>query len=1123
MAFPQLERNRSSASIASKRDSMLSYNPAFEHTRSRRTSMPANLIQTRHQSMVMSSGSSTLRVKENKAANRLSVASFSSIESVAEEEDENGETVSASHAKVSGLSRRPRAVSRRTASPPASRPPSMARPVNPSRYSLPTSPYHGGYQSFSVALGDRLNGSKPSSPLSMTFDEAGEQKGERVEPGAEDRARREERRWRIAEELKETEKAYVQVLEEIDALYYQPLIAALPAVDPSARRSVSTRYSSAGPPASRSSSPTVSPRASVYVSPSIFASPRSRTSTRDSVDSTHSSPSTAPSTPPTPSGPTGPILNRREINEVFSNFTDVLNLSHVMLLAVDEAVPARPSKPVPVTLSPRSSASPLTASPDVLSKPASALVAGLAGSSSAESQVGELSTSAETTASSTGPVTPGNDGSPSPAPGSRARTTSTRTRQRSQAAAPPVRLGKALLPILPFLKQYSLFVANFSGSLARLSSLEAAPSAPVSPVGANGAPGSTNDDRTRWQAFAAEAQKKRVDANGTGSGKIGLGGLLLNIVQRVPRYKLLLADLIRYTEEDHPDLRDLKTAFTLVDGVASHLESQIQSHTNDLQILDLQRAFTNLETPLLSPGRRLLKSGTLRKQDRAGREQTRTFFLFNDILLHASGGESGWSAVGLGIANVVLGGEEGAGSAAVPTGGLQYRLHRRLELEDVTVIGSGEVTESGLKYGFEILSAEKSFVVFADSLESKTAWLDAIRDAKAALMSDRQTLQRTASVDRVFPAPPAISTSGPTPRAVKRISLPVPSSPSPLNSRPTSSTSLLAVPPGPVRQLSTAPQLGAVPPTPAEELAEPVLSFPTSRSAELDNPLPLVDSPVMLSKDDSTSIRSIRSTLDLGASAPASTAPTTRPRSLSRSRRWSEMHPSAAFQALASALSLTSTSPVPSVDELTSATVEYPIIEEYSAPVWYPNAKALRCHCCRSPFTWLRRVHHCRLCGSCVCWKCSQKYFIIPGTLLSTSASTDTAQHVDRLARACDRCYTAVFEPSAPSSRFLSSHPSADSTFLAQPMSTARRPSPVSHPTHAGADHRLSRILAPQTPDAPLFDFEVSSPPFKPVDEARLPSVLPLGEADTDAQPHPPRRSRKTSAVAELRKLSVLR
>lgn len=181
-----------------------------------------------------------------------------------------------------------------------------------------------------------------------------------------------------------------------------------------------------------------------------------------------------------------------------------------MLATLDEAVPDRPSDPVAIfTTEKLGSTTP------------------------------ELSSSTDTV-DSTGPGTP----DAARDPDSPERKPSTGTKREKRPPPPPVRLGKALLPVLPFLKSYSLFIANFSGALARLSALEA------QVVGADGG--------DEWRAFCDERRRRGV-AKG-----LGLSGLLLNIVQRVPRYRYLLDDMLRYTERDHPDFKDLTNAFDIV-------------------------------------------------------------------------------------------------------------------------------------------------------------------------------------------------------------------------------------------------------------------------------------------------------------------------------------------------------------------------------------------------------------------------------------------------------------------------------------------------------------------------------------------------------------------------------
>ncbi|GAA5854103.1 hypothetical protein JCM3766R1_003586, partial [Sporobolomyces carnicolor] len=312
----------------------------------------------------------------------------------------------------------------------------------------------------------------------------------------EERMKRRDKRWRIAQELRDTERAYVRVLEEIDADYYRPLLEALDPVDPLVRRA-SNRFSAVA------TSPNASPRTSSYhrVEPNSSPPP----------PPPPEAPSSTPlpnAVPPCESRP--PILSRREINEVFSNFVDVLNLSHVMLVTLEQEIPDHIND---------------------------------------DNDNNSFPDDDDETRSS----------DPA-APATRRVRQQQEPRSGCSSIAAPARLGRALLPIVPFLKQYSLFVANFSGSLARLSALERTRDSPLQqqqPQSATASSSSSSSSRERWKRFIDDKKKGH---------KIGLGGMLLNVVQRVPRYRLLLAELVRMTDRDHPDLDDLCTAYELVDS-----------------------------------------------------------------------------------------------------------------------------------------------------------------------------------------------------------------------------------------------------------------------------------------------------------------------------------------------------------------------------------------------------------------------------------------------------------------------------------------------------------------------------------------------------------------------------
>ena len=529
-------------------------NPRHALMRLRRVSMPANVSQSNHHASPSYS---------SKGKNRMSVASLTSVGSFESlpEEDVLGsvekqqsidqppvEAARPPLANINTSGNRPKPLLAHRATTPAKLPTKTnVRRVPTSRATIPAPIPHGAtYQPFVIpksTFGPRSPLSRPTSISNSTLREddlreeimgqrlGGDGKRERVRTKSsaggtdEETMRREDRRWRIALELRDTERVYWGVLEEIDTVshstsiksallipdlqyYYQPLLAALPPSPYPSRRA--SRNSSPSSPVIAPFSPPFSPmlgplkRMSTYIPSSPLSFP---------VDV-----------------PSGQILSRKEVTEIFSNFPDVLNLAMVMASSLDSAIPDRPSDSVPV--------SPILTTAQLF--PLSSF-----------NTSPELSSSSDTLESD-GPATPGDPKRKKP---SEMDTMSEYTPKPRGITAPPLSLGKMLIPILPFLKSYSFFISNFASALSRLASLETV-SAPPSPSMSASSP----ESRSKWQGFADERRKL-----GVGRG-LGLGALLLNIVQRIPRYRLLLADLVKYTEPDHVDYRELQTAFQVVDN-----------------------------------------------------------------------------------------------------------------------------------------------------------------------------------------------------------------------------------------------------------------------------------------------------------------------------------------------------------------------------------------------------------------------------------------------------------------------------------------------------------------------------------------------------------------------------
>jgi FYVE, RhoGEF and PH domain containing 5/6 len=113
----------------------------------------------------------------------------------------------------------------------------------------------------------------------------------------------------------------------------------------------------------------------------------------------------------------------------------------------------------------------------------------------------------------------------------------------SRSTATPPALSPILLSHFPYLSLYTPFITSFHTTITSLTNILS----PTSP--------SYN------QAFASFLPKQESDVR---CGKLKLRDWMLTIVQRCPRYLLLLKDLINCTDPDDNEHHQLTTVHTLV-------------------------------------------------------------------------------------------------------------------------------------------------------------------------------------------------------------------------------------------------------------------------------------------------------------------------------------------------------------------------------------------------------------------------------------------------------------------------------------------------------------------------------------------------------------------------------
>ncbi|CDO74835.1 hypothetical protein BN946_scf185022.g5 [Trametes cinnabarina] len=328
----------------------------------------------------------------------------------------------------------------------------------------------------------------------------------------------------------------------------------------------------------------------------------------------------------------------------------------------------------------------------------------------------------------------------------------------SSASLRPNELPPPLSPVLlahfPYLSLYTPFVSSFSDALASYASL-----------------------LKNNSAFAAFIAQQEADPR---CGKLKFRDWLLTIVQRCPRYLLLLKDMIECTNAEDPEYTSLTAVHTLVSKITMSLNTSLHTHAQTLALLALQRNTLNLPFQLITPGRTFLKRASLLQLEGSAPKE-REFLLFSDCLIWLASADGDffsdkWSAFSSpSNSNGSAGGGAGGGildrtrsrndaeSEAVKrrqsllqlrfSGSPKKKTRQgsnavddrwvykgHVELVDLEVVVSAPAANTPER-GFELLSPHQSFAIYAATDDERDEWITAIRNAKSSLLVSLSVMQ----------------------------------------------------------------------------------------------------------------------------------------------------------------------------------------------------------------------------------------------------------------------------------------------------------------------------------------------------------------------------------------------
>lgn len=195
-----------------------------------------------------------------------------------------------------------------------------------------------------------------------------------------------------------------------------------------------------------------------------------------------------------------------------------------------------------------------------------------------------------------------------------------------------------------------------------------------------------------------ESARSHPDAAG-----LGIESFLIAPVQRIPRYRLLIQELIKYTDFEHPDYQNLHDAFEAVgDSASAHNEAIRRRETKD-KLMDIMMQFDNRSRVNLLDGveRTIVREGVLGKQCRRGIKDF-TFWIFSDCILY--------------------------GEQQIPGVGY-YNSSRVIQLTKCRVSAARNIANAD--DAFIIESAEKSFIVWVKN-KDRDEWVATIATAMEA-------------------------------------------------------------------------------------------------------------------------------------------------------------------------------------------------------------------------------------------------------------------------------------------------------------------------------------------------------------------------------------------------------
>ncbi|XP_039626909.1 faciogenital dysplasia isoform X1 [Polypterus senegalus] len=271
------------------------------------------------------------------------------------------------------------------------------------------------------------------------------------------------------------------------------------------------------------------------------------------------------------------------------------------------------------------------------------------------------------------------------------------------------RIGDILQKLAPFLKMYGEYVKNFDRAMDLVN---------------------THTQRSsQFKSVVHSIQKQDV------CGNLTLQHHMLEPVQRIPRYELLLKDYLKKLPEDAADRKDAEKSLELIATAANHSNAAIRKMEKMHRLLEVYERLGG-EEDIVNPANELIKEGHLLKLSaKNGSAQDRYLFLFNNMLLYC-------------VPKLRLRGQKFSVRDKIDVAGMQVQ----------------ENIKHNLPHTFTIVGKQRSLELQARTEEEKKDWIQEIQSTIEKHKQNSETFNKAFSTsfsrdDEHIPDSPNVSGS----------------------------------------------------------------------------------------------------------------------------------------------------------------------------------------------------------------------------------------------------------------------------------------------------------------------------------------------------------------------------